>query len=89
MIRFNLGYRHGNNEVEGFSAFRFDATAARAAAITMAREKAKNTPHPFDESRLIFSPAGLTPAEKNLLKADWRGYDNEGPGRSGLNKLVK
>lgn len=71
MFRFNLAYRHGNGEVEGFSAERLTKEAARDAAVAKAREKASHTPHPFKESGLILSDKGLTADERKTVRADW------------------
>ena len=83
MIRFNIGYRWGNGEVEGFSAFRFGAPAAEAAAIAEIQDKCKTIDQPFDASQLIRDAKGLTAAERDRLKEDWHTYDHQAPGQSG------
>ncbi len=71
--RFDLAYRHGNGEVEGFSAGSFTSAAdAQERAIARVRAKAAHTPHPFDAARLIFSPRGLTADELATVRADWK-----------------
>jgi hypothetical protein len=72
MTIYRLAYRHGSGEVEGFAASGSDPAAARRRAMAAAREKAARTPTPFSEARLIESRRGLTRAELDLIRADWR-----------------
>jgi hypothetical protein len=86
VIRFNIGYRWGNGDVEGFSAFRFGEQAAEAAAIGEIQNKCKAIDQRYDASQLIRDAKGLTPAERDRLKEDWHTYDRLAPGLSGLHE---
>lgn len=86
MIRFNIAYRHGSGEVEGFSAFRFTSDAAEQAAIGLIQEKLALQGQAYDAKRLIRRFKGLTKAEARQLKADWHLYDKQAPGQSGLRR---
>lgn len=72
MFHYFLAYRHGNGEVEGFAATRFTRERAQAACEAAIREKVSHTPHAFDPARVIRSKDGITDAEFETIKADWK-----------------
>lgn len=98
MIEYKCAYRHLNGDVEGFVGYGFQHPAALADCHEQIRRKVTFgilPPVPFDESRIITAPQGLTTAEFESIKNDWKTglrYDpagnpipggNKPPGQSG------
>ena len=73
MTRVNLAYRHANGDIEGFSGWAFTgAPLADADAVKRVREKCESACIPFAPSRILRSPAGLTPEDLATVRADWK-----------------
>lgn len=75
MFRYQIGYRHKNGEVEGFSATAFSVNSAKQRAIRLIRNKlhdAFNPPQELEPKRLLISRDQVTADEWEQLKADWK-----------------
>jgi hypothetical protein len=71
MYRFQLGYRHCNNEVEGFVGVGFSEESAYKDCWNQIMHKVAAIPNTFDEKRIIDSERSLTPNELEVIRQDW------------------
>lgn len=72
MYHHNVGYRHANGEVEGWSATRFGKDRARLAAMASMRSEIEAKGLVYDPSRVLTSFDGLTEQERATLRAHWK-----------------
>lgn len=72
MFLHKLAYRHAGGEVEGFVGNGFTKSDARADAVRRVCREMGCKGLPYDPARLVESDKGLTPAEKESVRSDWK-----------------
>jgi hypothetical protein len=72
MYNHFVGYRHNNNEVEGFVGHGLTAIGAERNAIRKVVEKVAVCGNAYEESRLLKSKRGVTKSEVETIKEDWK-----------------
>ena len=74
MHTFRCGYRHDNDQIEGFTGYGFGEYEAKKDCLEQIRRKVSIIPrasHTVDEDRMIFSKDDLTPEEVEAVFRDW------------------